>query len=352
MVYCEQLPVAGGQALIWYADVDLNTGLPNLAARQRVDTIQTQGWPYWGHDRTGRFFLFMNKNKRVKIARRTGINTLAITDFGTINGQIKSLFNVSADSTKSYFWVNFIVSSAGIGQSGTGRDSLFAFRSDNPGKVFFINSEVRNAGGGAYELTFPRWLAGSEKLAYPFRPNPAQPYWDMKFWDGATQTSTQVTNDIPANILNHHVDDLAFTVPNQPGNTYIASSKGARRLAIYRRTGDAGFFSEIESYAPPTTLGNSAILTSFEPFTVNNKTYGAYQIYESTGGTIPGNAPGEIWLRGILGDTTNLKISTFSGVTVDPEYVIGNKKIWIYYYGRTVGANTFNLRRCETPLAK
>lgn len=352
MVYCEQLLGSGGQALIWYADVNLDTGLPDLAARQRIDTIQGQGWPYWGHDRTGRFFLFLTKNGHVKIARRSNTNTLSVTDFGKINGQAKSLFNVSSDSTKSYFWVNYVVSSAGFGQSGTGRDSLFAFRSDNPGTVFFINSEVRNAGGGAYELTFPRWLAGSEKLAYPFRPNPNQPYWDMKFWDGTTQTSTQITNDVLSSVVNHHVDDLPFRVPGQAGSTYIASAKGGRILAIYRRTGETGYFSEIDSYTTPTTLSGPLILTSFEPFTINNKTYGAYQLYQTTGGAIPGNAPGEIWFRGILGDTTHLKISTFSGVAVDPEYVIGNRNVWVYYYGKASGATTFSLRRCATPLTK
>ncbi len=352
MVYCEQLLLSGGQATIYYADVDLNTGLPNLATRQAVDVIQGQGWPYWGHDRTGRFFVFMNKNNQIKIARRTGKNTLAITDFGTVNGQSKSLINVSADSTKAYFWVNYVVSSAKTGTTGTGRDSLFAFRSDNPGKVYFINAELRNPAGGAYELTFPRWLANSELLAYPFRPDPAQPYFDMKFWDGSTQTSTPVTNDITRSVLNHHVDDLPFKLPNQPGNTYLFSAKGGRTLSIYRRTGETGYFSEIENYTTPTTLNSPTILTSFEPFTVNNKTYGAYQVYESTGGGIPGNALGEIWLKGILGDDTQLKISTFAGVAVDPEYVIGNRKIWIYYYAKTIGASTFDLRRCETPLTR
>jgi hypothetical protein len=36
---------------------------------------------------------------------------------------------------------------------------------------------------------------------------------------------------------------------------------------------------------------------------------------------------------------------------VDPEYVIGANKVWIYYYGKAVGAPFFDLRRCETPLS-
>jgi hypothetical protein len=345
MVWCEQIPASGARAKIWYADMDLSTGLPDLSNKQLIDTIQGQGWPYWGHTSGGRLFSYMNQYGQIKIIRRTGTNSLQTFNLGVINGQIKSLINVSNDSTKSYCWISYIVLS-----TSAGRDSLFAFRSDNPTDVKFINAEVPNTGGSAYELTFPRWLANSEILAYPFRTIPSQPYWDIKFWNGQTQISTQVTNDIPFSIFNHHVDDLPFTLASQTNTTYMFSSKAAKTLCIYQRTGTTGFFNLAESYTTPTTLANY-ILTSFEPFTVNNKTYGAYQVYENNGTAIPGTTKGEIWLKGILGDTTHQKISTYNGVAVDPEYVIGNKKIWIYYYGKTVGSTAvFDLHRCETPL--
>ncbi|MBC8110857.1 MAG: hypothetical protein H7Y04_07345 [Verrucomicrobia bacterium] len=345
MVWCEQIPASSGKAKIWYADMDLASGLPNLSTKLLIDTIQGQGWPYWGHTTQGRFFIYMNQRKQIKFTRRIGTNNLQTFNLGVINTQPKSLLNVSNDSTKVYFWVNYIVLNA-----GSGKDSLFAFRSDNPTQVKFIDAEVPNTGGSAYELTFPRWQANSEILAYPFRPIAGQPYWDIKFWNGQTLASTQVTNDVPSSVLNHHVDDLPFTLPNQT-NTYLFSSKSARTLSIYQRGGNSGFFTLSESYTTPTTLSNY-ILTSFEPFTINFKTYGAYQVYENNGTAIPGTTKGEIWLKGILGEATQLKISTFDGVTVDPEYVIGNKKVWIYYYGKSVGSSLFDLHRCETPLTK
>ena len=340
MVWCEQIPLSAGRAKIWYADVNVDTGLPNFAQQQLIDTIQAQGWPYWGHDTEGRFFLYMNQRGEVHIVRRSVANTLTNINLGTVRSN-KTLLNVNADSTKPYFWINYVI-------RNPVRDSLFCVRSDKLNEQIFIASEVPNMAGSAYELTFPRWLAQSEILAYPFRPNPTLPVWDMKFWYGNRNTSRTVTNDIAATQLNNHVDDLPFTLPQLPGDTLMFTSRGSNRLAIQKRNATTGVFEYIETYDTPTML-RPVTLTSFEPFVINgNKTYGAYQVYE--GGGIPGTTRGEIWLKGILGETLQTKISTLDGVTVDPEYVIGRNKVWIYYYGKPVGQQYFDLHRCETPL--
>ncbi|MEI6409630.1 MAG: T9SS type A sorting domain-containing protein [Bacteroidota bacterium] len=343
MVWCEQIPLTAGKAKVWYADMDLELGLPDLANKQLIDTIQAQGWPYWGQDNISVFFLIKNQHGAIKYTRRTGINTLTTINLGTVNGDAKSLLNVSKDSTKAYFWVNYVVKNP----VSTGLDSLFAFRSDNPGERIFINAEKKNSGGSAYELTFPRWMAQSEILAYPFRPFTTQPYWDMKFWNGNTKTSAQVTNDIPSSIFNHHVDDLPFRLPQFPGDTFMFSSKAANKLAIYKKAGT--YFTQVQLHTSPTTIVPTT-LTSFEPFTINtDQTYGAYQVY--SGSVIPGTTPGEIWLIGIFNDPLHVKISDYDGeIAVDPEYVIGTKKVWIFYYGRPGATGLFNLHRCETPL--
>ena len=342
MVWCENL--GSNNARVWYADVDLNTGLPNFVTKQAIDTIQGQGWPYWGQDNVSKFFLIKNKYGHIKYIRRTGFNTLTQYDLGTVNNDVKSLTNVNSDSTKNYFWVNYVV----LNPISTGLDSLFAFRSDNPTNRIFINAEKKNTAGSAYQLTFPRWLAQSELMAYPFRPFPSQPYFDMKFWNGQTQTSTQVTNDISSSIFNHHVDDLPFRLPQFPTDTFMFSSKAAQKVAIYQKTGI--YFTQVQLHTSPTSIIPTT-LTSFEPFTIcGNKTYGAYQVY--SGGGIPGSTAGEIYLLGIFGDSIHTKISEFTGdVAVDPEYVIGNNKVWIFYYGKPTGLGNFNLHRCETPLA-
>ena len=169
----------------------------------------------------------------------------------------------------------------------------------------------------------------------------------MKFWNGQTQTSTQVTNDIPSSIFNHHVDDLPFRLPQFPNDTFMFSSKAAQQVAIYQKTGT--YFTQVQLHTCPTTI-NPKTLTSFEPFTIcGNRTYGAYQVYSGSG--IPGTTAGEIYLLGIFGDGLHIKISEFTGdVAVDPEYVIGNNKVWIFYYGKPTGPGNFNLHRCETPL--
>lgn len=327
----------GGVQKVFYAEVNLETGLPDLANKQFIDNIQGQGWPYWGKDSQGSFFVIMNANNQFKVIRRIGINTLTTTNLGTVNSDNKSLINVSNDPTKSYFWISYVVKSSITG----GKDKLYCFRSDNPSTVIFVNEEVPNTAGSAYELTFPRWVKNSEKLLYPFRGNPGIPKFDIKFWDGQTQTSTQVTND--GNAF-HHVDDLAFSINNQ---NYLFSSKNANTLTICKQQ-TQGLYTEIESYTTPTTI-SPYTLTSFEPFTINGKTYGAYQVYN--GGGIPGSTKGEIWLKGILGEILQTKISTLDGVSVDPEYVIGNHKVWIYYYGRPIGQTTYDLHRCETPIS-
>lgn len=343
MVWCEQIPLPGGRSKVYYTDVDLETGLPDLAAKKLIDTIQGQGWPYWGADQTGIFFLIKNQHGVLKYIRRLGINALQSYVLGIANNDVKSLINVSSDTTKPYFWINYAV----LNTNAQGKDSLFALRSDQPNQRIFINAERKNQGGSAYELTFPRWMAYSDVLAYPFRPIPAQPYFDIKFWKGATMETVQVTNDISNGILNHHVDDLPFRVPQFPNDTFLFSSRGATKLAIYKKNGL--YFTQNELYTP-LTLISPATLTSFEPFTINtNHTYGAYQVY--AGGGIPGNTAGEIWLKGIFGDPLHVRLSQFEGdVAVDPEYVVGTKKVWIFYYGKPIGNGFFNLHRCETPL--
>ncbi len=331
------IEAAGPVQKVYYADMNAETGLPDLSNKQFIDNIQGQGWPYWGKDNQGSFFVLMNSSNQFKVIRRTATNTLTATNLGMVNSDIKTLINVSNDPSRSYFWISYVVKTTVSG----GKDKLYCFRSDNPSNRIFINEELVNAAGSAYELTFPRWVKNSEKLLYPFRGDPAIPKFDMKFWDGQTQTSTQVTNDGSAF---HHVDDLAFSLNNQ---NYLFSSKNANSLTICKQQPN-GFYTEIENYATPTTIFPYT-LTSFEPFTISGKTYGAYQIYD--GGGIPGSTKGEIWLKGIFGETLQIKISTIEGVAVDPEFVIGNHKVWIYYYGKPLGQNVFELHRCETPFS-
>jgi hypothetical protein len=342
MVWCEQIGTTP-LAKVWYTSMNLDSGLPNLASKQVIDTIQGQGWPYWGRDNVSRFFVIKNKYGNIKYIRRGATSdVLTSYDLGTVNNDEKSLLNVSNDISKSYFWINYTKKSA----IPTDKDSLFVFRSDNTSNRIFINAETKNSAGSAYELTFPRWLANSEILAYPFKPT-VNPVFDMKFWNGATQTSQQVTNDITTNgYLYHHVDDLPFQLPEFPGETFMFSSRGANKLSIYQRNGQ--YFDLVQTHLPISTI-SPPTLTSFEPFTINtNKIYGAYQVY--TGG-IPGSTSGEIYLKGIFNDDLHIKISDYNGVTVDPEYVIGNNQVWIYYYGKPVsGINYFDLHRCATPL--
>ena len=347
MVWCEA--IGGGKAKVWYTDVDLNTGLPNLTSgKQLIDTIQNQGWPYWGQDNVGKFFLIKNQYNQFKYIRRTGFNTLSTFNLGTINNDVKSLINVNADSTKNYFWVSYVIKDPNIAIT-TIKDSLFVFKSNNPSIRYYINSEFENNGGSAYELTFPRWLAQSELLAYPFRPNTGQPVWDIKFWNGQTQTSKQVSNDIVNSPLNHHVDDLPFRLTQFPADTFMFSARSANKLSIYKKTGQYFTLNPADEYLPISNLSTTLTLTSFEPFTIcGNKTYGAYQVYT---GAIPGNTAGEIWLKGIFNDPMHVQISNYPGeIAVDPEYVIGKNKVWVFYYGKVINAPVYNLHRCSTPL--
>jgi Secretion system C-terminal sorting domain len=341
MVWCEGL--GNNTAKVWYADLNLNIGLPNFATKQLIDTISGQGWPYWGQDQISRFFIIKNQYGEIKYIRRIGFNFLQVNNLGTLNSDDKSLINASSDSTKAYFWLSYVK----INPLITGLDSLFVIASNNLSRRYLVNAERKNQAGSAYELTFPRWMSQSEILSYPFRPFSMQPYWDMKFWNGTSQTSRQVTNDIASSIFNHHVDDLPFRLPQFPNDTFLFSSKALQQVAIYQKTGT--YFSRVQLHSPITSISSPSI-TSFEPFTINgNKTYGAYQVYAGSG--IPGNTPGEIYLKGIFNDSLHTRISNYNGdVAVDPEYVIGNNKVWIYYYGKPTGPGYFNLHRCETPL--
>lgn len=143
------------------------------------------------------------------------------------------------------------------------------------------------------------------------------------------------------------MDDLPFRLPQFPKDTFMFSSMAAQNVAIYQKTGT--YFTQVQSYTSPTSI-TPTTLTSFEPFTIcGNITYGAYQVY--SGGGIPGTTAGEIYLLSIFGDTIHTIISGYDGdVAVDPEYVIGTNKVWVFYYGKPTGLGNFNLHRCETPL--
>ncbi len=340
MTWCEQIP-GTNKAKVFYADVDLETGLPNLTTKQNVATIQSQGWPYWGADNQGPFFLLRTETGEIKYYRRSGVNTLTEFSLGTVNSDVKFLVNVSSDPSKPYFYVSYAVLSG----NPLVADNLYCFRSDAPGTRILIGSELPATAGSLYQLTFARWLKNSTTLAFPYRPTVGVDKYGIKFWYGGTSASRVVTNDPQ----NSHVDDLPFVLASQPADTFLFSSTNTQQLSIYKRQ-PSGFFSLLENYSTPTTI-SPYTLTSFEPFTLpNGKTYGAYQVY--AGGGIPGNTAGEIWLKGIFGESLQTRISTLNGVTVDPEYVIGNSKIWIYYYGKPVGQTYYDLRRCSTPLVK
>jgi hypothetical protein len=127
------------------------------------------------------------------------------------------------------------------------------------------------------------------------------------------------------------------------------SARSANKLSIYKKTGQYFTLNPADEYLPKSTISPTLTLTSFEPFTIcGDKTYGAYQVYT---GAIPGNTAGEIWLKGIFNDPMHIKISNYPGeVAVDPEYVIGKNKVWVFYYGKVINAPVYNLHRCSTPL--
>lgn len=349
MTWCEQIPSLPGRANVFATTLDLNTGYPDLQDKVLIDTISGQGWPYWGRDATSPFFLLMNRYDELKMVRVLG-DTLVPTVIAGPSNHPRSLINVSSDSTLPYFWISYVVLSADF---SAGYDSLFVLRSDNPADPVFVARERALESGSTYALTFPRWLKHSQLLALPFWPRAGVPLYDIRLWNGATLTSRVVTDDSdsPGENDASHIDDLPYTLPYAPGDTFLFSSRSATAVSIYRKTGSMPLFTEIERYAPISTTLTGGTLTSFEPFTLpGNRTYGAYQIYE--GGGIPGNTTGEIWLKGIGGQaSTHIRLSAFQGdVAVDPEYVIGTDSVWVYYYGKPVGVGPYNLHRCSTPL--
>jgi Secretion system C-terminal sorting domain len=343
--WCKQLPIPGGFAEVYFTTVDKTAGLPRLAQAQLVDTIQGQGWPYWGEDDQGPFFLLMNRRDSLKLVRVSASGQLTPTALVGPGPHERSLINVSSDSRLSHFWISYVVLSADF---VNGYDSLFVLRSDAPTQPVFVAREEARSSGSTYALTFPRWLQQSEVLAFPFWPT-GLPLYDMKFWYGSSRTSRRVTFDSQTATDKSHIDDLPFVLGSAPTDTFMFSSKSATSLSIYKKPGAAVSFSEFENYAPLTTLG-TVTLTSFEPFTLpGDRTYGAYQVY--TGGGFPGNTPGEIWLKSILGDTLHIRISNKPGnVAVDPEFLVGTDSVWVFYYGRAATTDPYSLRRCATPL--
>lgn len=241
MTWCEQIVSLPGRAKVYVTTVNPESGYPDLGSgKVLVDTIQGQGWPYWGQDETSPFFLLMNQNRIIRIVRVIG-NTLVPSIVAGPGKHQRSLINVSSDSTLSYFWISYTVLSNNF---STGYDSLFVLSSDNPTVPVFVARERALASGSTYALTFPRWLKHSQILAVPFWPRAGIPLYDMKFWNGATQTSRVVTEDSKAAGANDasHIDDLPYTLADSPGDTFLFSSRSASSISIYKKRGAQAIF--------------------------------------------------------------------------------------------------------------
>jgi Secretion system C-terminal sorting domain len=180
-------------------------------------------------------------------------------------------------------------------------------------------------------------------LTYPYTAGSAPVYFAMRWIDLSTNQTRNITNDGPA----AHLDDLAFI---RGSDTLLFSSRNFVDLSI-QKLNTGGFFAEQYRQRPSTGLSTTGTyrLSSFEPTDWQGKTYGAFQIWEGTG--LPGSTEGEIWLTDLTAPHSLVRLNGINQVAVDPENVVGDTAVWVYYYGYTLGGPTlYNLYRTQTPL--
>jgi hypothetical protein len=247
-----------------------------------------------------------------------------------------NLINVSRSSTANQ-WLSF-------NTPGTTHDSLWVWNLNQPNQPRrLLGIEALGGGQSAYAATFPRWIEGSQILTFPYTAGSAIVYFAMRWIDLSTNQTRNISNDGPA----AHLDDLAFI---RGTDTLLFSSRNFTELSI-QKLNPGGFFQEQYRQTPSTGLSTTGTyrLSSFEPTDWQGKTYGAFQIWQGTG--LPGSTEGEIWLTDLSPPHPLVRLNGNNQVAVDPESVVGDTAVWVYYYGYTLGGPTvYNLYRAQTPL--
>lgn len=347
----------GSPNRIWLCSLNRDTGELVPANGQGVLVTETgsTGAPQWGQDSSGYFLVTLDGSGRLVLARPT------LNPDGTADASL-TVLATAANPTRAFPYPSRVSNSPGYlvyqqaDSNNPPRQQLWYLNLASPTLEFPITQgPVASIG----QFGLPPFLVNIQRWFYRLESNgdglpvvafgnadaaSAVPRVRVEQLDlsAAPPTSSQISGTNPALL-----DPFPFLYQ---GERYLIAGVNATATGgVFARDGQGSYSVQINSIRPDSSsLLQPSNFASCEPFLYKQKVYSAFQVNEPGA---PGTGNGEIWLTSVFDNSLLRKISG-EGLSrrADPEFFIGNSKVWVYYYARLQNFGKWQLHRVETGL--
>ena len=359
MTWIEDGAGPNGASVAWLCALDRDNGtlIPANGRGVRIADIRNQGSPQWGQDATGFYSVTIDTEGRFVVTRPS------LNPDGTAAGSITRL-TTAANPTRAYPYPSRIAQPGGYlvylqdDPAVAGRQQLWWLNLASPSTENQITqgpvASIGRFGLPPWLVNIQRWFYDTASLANgiaaftygytPADPGGLQPLTleQLDFTSGTPPVASRV-KDISPQIL----DPNPFI---HQGERFVIGGLNAGPVGIiFRRDAVGQFETEVQRIETTgSTLANPSNFASAEPFIYKGQLYTAYQLNEPGA---PGTSNGEIFIAGLLGNTTRRMVSDSTpSRRADPEVFIGRDRVWILYYARTGFTSRWTLRRADTGL--
>jgi len=359
MTWIEDGAGLSGASVAWLCALDRDNGtlIPANGRGVRIADIRNQGSPQWGQDATGYYSVTIDTDGRFVVARPS------LNPDGTAAGAITRL-TTAANRTRAYPYPSRIAVPGGYlvylqdDPAVAGRQQLWWLNLASPATENQITqgpvASIGQFGLPPYLVNIQRWFYDTASLANgipavtygytPANPGGQQPLTleQLDFTSGTPPLASRVMGVSP-----QVLDPFPFF---HQGERYAIGGLNFGPVGIILRRDATGLFAtEVQRIETTgSALANPSNFASAEPFFYKGQLYTAYQLNEPGA---PGTTNGEIFITGLLGNTTRRMVSDATpSRRADPEVLIGRDRVWILYYARTGVTSRWTLRRADTGL--
>jgi hypothetical protein len=144
-----------------------------------------------------------------------------------------------------------------------------------------------------------------------------------------------------------HVDDFPSIVA---GTRTLVGGIDSRAVgAVHQWNGSR--YEKVRDITPTSAFANPQMAASFEPFTWNGRAWATFIVLD--GGRTPSRFPGEVWLTSLEdGSAPRLVSAPTTAARLDPEYFLGAREAWVFYYARYPSSPGYALRRARLGLVR
>ncbi len=335
-------------ARIWMCAMNPETGemMPEDGRGIMMTYSKLQGTAQWGEDSLGVFAVAHDREGRIILARPNKDNQLELEALPLPPNPYRINTYPSRIKDQGYgFLVSLIV-------EPDRRIRLTFIDLENPSyeEIIREGSDPDTRSNPGIFKTFPRWFPELPLLTYGFRDRITGKVQVKQFNAyEPVEFPKRITYD-----LNDHSDDFPFIYD---GELYlIGGAGGTNEAVIYKKQEKLDVYNEVDRIqVHGSRLLQPGSLNSFEPFEWESEVYSAFQVSETFNNPNPqpGKVKGEIWIANLFGDKAPYRISDdWNMMRVDPEFYIGNERVWVFYYSIIPNGSVIELHRCETGLVR